>query len=256
MGLGRRTDMIIIGAQKAGTTGLFNILSQHSQLHPPRTKELHFFSFNRTHKFLNRLRYISEFPLSYQTRAQDLIFESTPDYLFREKSAKNIHAFNRKMKFIVLLREPASRAFSAWSMFHRLPPGNALRDERSFKYAVNYELEYLKSGRNPLADELTRIYGYIFQGFYYQNIQNFLKYFPLENFLFIEDKSIRNTLPETLEAIYEFTGIRHEKLELILSNVGANQINQEESQLVEELKSVYASHNQKLFDLIGKTYQW
>lgn len=36
-------SFMIVGAQKAGTTALFNYLSQHTKILPTETKELHFF---------------------------------------------------------------------------------------------------------------------------------------------------------------------------------------------------------------------
>ncbi|MBK9174800.1 MAG: hypothetical protein IPM46_00380 [Flavobacteriales bacterium] len=36
--------LIIIGAQKAGTTTLFDLLSQHPKVIPPAVKEIDFFS--------------------------------------------------------------------------------------------------------------------------------------------------------------------------------------------------------------------
>ena len=36
-------DFIIVGAQKAGTSSIFNQLIQHPQILPPRYKEVHYF---------------------------------------------------------------------------------------------------------------------------------------------------------------------------------------------------------------------
>src|SRR5690606_21123817 len=46
-----------------------------------------------------------------------LYFEATPEYLYRSKAADRIFQFNPKMKLIVLVREPVSRAYSAWNMY-------------------------------------------------------------------------------------------------------------------------------------------
>ena len=39
-----RPSLVIVGAQKAGTTTLFDLLSQHPQVVQPRLKEISFFS--------------------------------------------------------------------------------------------------------------------------------------------------------------------------------------------------------------------
>lgn len=38
-----KPDFLIIGAQKSGTTALFNFICQHPQFSPPTKKEIHFF---------------------------------------------------------------------------------------------------------------------------------------------------------------------------------------------------------------------
>ncbi|HBE53503.1 MAG TPA: sulfotransferase, partial [Cyanobacteria bacterium UBA11369] len=44
--MGWEIDFIIIGAQKSGTTSLYNYLIQHPQVVPARTKEVHYFDLN------------------------------------------------------------------------------------------------------------------------------------------------------------------------------------------------------------------
>src|SRR5262245_19881829 len=39
-------ELVILGAQKAGTTSLFNYLSQHPRVRPPIKKEVHYFDLN------------------------------------------------------------------------------------------------------------------------------------------------------------------------------------------------------------------
>ena len=41
-------DFLIIGASKSGTTSLYEYLVQHPCVHPPRSKELHYFDNKET----------------------------------------------------------------------------------------------------------------------------------------------------------------------------------------------------------------
>jgi len=45
-------DFLVIGAQKAGTTWLFQNLRMHPQVWLPPEKEIHFFDFPPPHPFL------------------------------------------------------------------------------------------------------------------------------------------------------------------------------------------------------------
>ena len=39
----RTIDFMIVGAQKSGTTTIYDWLAQHPQVYVPRTKEVHYF---------------------------------------------------------------------------------------------------------------------------------------------------------------------------------------------------------------------
>ena len=42
-----KPNFLCVGAQKAGTTSLYNILKQHSQIFMPDKKEIHFFDWKK-----------------------------------------------------------------------------------------------------------------------------------------------------------------------------------------------------------------
>ena len=54
-----KPEFIILGVQKGGTTSLHDYVSQHKDIIPPKSKELHFFDSNKT---LNLNTYHENFP--------------------------------------------------------------------------------------------------------------------------------------------------------------------------------------------------
>jgi hypothetical protein len=69
---------LIIGAQRSGTTSLFNYLVQHPDVLPPIGKEIHYFDFN----YARGVKYYrGRFPYSHRLRRGALTLDATPYYL-------------------------------------------------------------------------------------------------------------------------------------------------------------------------------
>jgi hypothetical protein len=115
-----RPDFLIIGAEKAGTTWLYDVLRIHPSLFLPDTKEIHFFN-----RFDSNLRRIDRF----ETRGLDWyerhfagarpgmqVGEATPMYLCDPAAPARIHRTLPYGRFIVLLRDPVSRTWSHYRM--------------------------------------------------------------------------------------------------------------------------------------------
>lgn len=96
-----------IGAQKAGTTWLYEQISQHPQLSFPLGKETHF--WDRPHDATAIARYLSHF-----TNVTGIAGEITPSYAaLPMKVVQEIYACNSQMRMIYLIRNPIDRAWSA-----------------------------------------------------------------------------------------------------------------------------------------------
>jgi len=136
-----RPAFLIIGAQKAGTSALHHYLAQHPNIKRPKKKEIDFFSpeavkgwcdhpdyallsaaaegdFYQPDFYTRATRwYGCQFPPPHELGPGCITYESTPNYLYFPAVAKRIAKYNALIKLIVLVRDPAERAFSAWNMF-------------------------------------------------------------------------------------------------------------------------------------------
>jgi hypothetical protein len=103
---------IIGGTQKSGTTVLAGYLAHHPNISFAARKELHFFD-----KTTNYKEGLSHYLSDFKTNNNTLIMgEATPFYLASRKACKRIADSFPDVKMIVLLREPASRAYSEYQM--------------------------------------------------------------------------------------------------------------------------------------------
>lgn len=105
----RWPDFLVIGAQKAGTTWLWKQLRTHPQVRIPPKKEIHFFDREILSKSLHW----------YQQQVADpngtavVRGEKTPCYAhLKARSIRLIRELMPNVKVVLLLREPAERAWS------------------------------------------------------------------------------------------------------------------------------------------------
>jgi hypothetical protein len=254
LGYYSKPDFIIVGAQKAGTSGLFQILNQHSLIIGSKKKEIHYFDKDAWFQENDLTSYHSFFPLPHQVPKNAKLFEATPVYLFHPEVAKRLYNYNPKLKLIVLLRNPASRAFSAWTMYHHLfKTGEHKKhhDPRTFTEAVGEEITSLEN--TSFFDNRA---AYVKRGIYHSQIAEYLKYFPMGQLLFIESNDLRREEEKCLAQIQSFVGVPHEKLSFVEANMSTvSEVEHYKDDLL-KLKEFYKPYNKKLYDLIGRNFNW
>ena len=191
-------NFLCIGAAKAGTTTLYEILIQHQDIYLPKIKEPHFFDYEENYQQGVKW-YSKHFFEGHQ--GEKAVGEITPSYLYIEKVAKRIcFDLGKDIKLIILLRNPVDRAYSHYIF-------NVKRGFESFSFhdvmnTVNEEERISKGFVEKLR------YSYISRGLYANQIKRFLEYFPMDNMKMIlfEEDFIRNR-DNTLSAIQRFLNI-------------------------------------------------
>tara|TARA_B100000886_G_scaffold181021_1_gene124144 strand:- start:5394 stop:5780 length:387 start_codon:yes stop_codon:yes gene_type:complete len=110
-------DFIIIGAQKSGTTSIYNNLIDHPKISlqselNPELSEIHFFDKNwkkGINWYKSKLNYDKE-----------IVGEKTPSLLYLSHTFPLIQQVNPHVKLIVILRNPIDRAFSNYKMHKKI----------------------------------------------------------------------------------------------------------------------------------------
>lgn len=176
---------MVVGAQKAGTTWLFECLDEHPQVFVPRVKEVHFFDRPEDSRFSQRHRgldwYFSQFPDEPAFKARG---ELTPDYMFYPHVVDELYELNPAMRIIFMLRNPVDRAYSAYWMRRRHDAGLA-------DFAA-------------LADPASN---YVTRGFYARQIAPYLERFPREQVrIYIYEEAVRDPEPFVAD-LYAFLGV-------------------------------------------------
>jgi hypothetical protein len=177
-------DFLGIGAQKAGTTWLWENLRRHPEVFVPDRKELHYFD----NKFDRPLRYYSE---RFEGAYGRIKGEITPAYgiLPRERIGF-IRALMPRVRLIFLIRNPVERAWSQAVM------DLVVRSGRAFEEVPESELlAFLESERS------------VDRGLYSRILDNWLSSFPAEQLYvgFFED--IRQRPRELMSELFAHLGV-------------------------------------------------
>jgi Sulfotransferase domain len=250
-----RPDFIIIGAQKAGTTSLYNYIAQHPQVLPAEKKEIHYFD----HFYQNgEFWYRSHFPHNRTLKRKGAVTgEGSPFYLFHPLCAERISAIP-DVKLIVLLRNPVERAISHYFMQVRkghetLPIDMAMRNEESRIATEVEKLERYPYYRSyPLAH-----FSYKSRGIYADQLKRYLDNFSRERLLVVKAEDLFSRTNNVLKEVYGFLGIDQSFLppDLGLRNVGKNK-EPVPSEVYKYLTDYFRPHNERLSRMLGKDLNW
>lgn len=196
----QKPNFVGIGVAKAGTTTLYDVLKDHSQIYLPSIKETHFFDdpqyYNRGLDW-----YLQEY--FSNVRGQKAIGEITPSYVFFPEIALKLkESFGPDLKLILFLRNPMKRAVSHYKMHYSR--GN---EKLSFSQAIQAESERMTGEFLSQAR-----YSYIGRGYYSSQIEHYLKYFPREQIHIAIFEEIFADKEKAYREVMEFLEVPFEEL--------------------------------------------
>ena len=206
-------NFFIVGAAKAGTTSLYNYLEQHPDIFLPKNKEPKYF----VNEFLNlpqngngdKLTYdlmIKSFneyvDLFDKKKPNQICGEASVDYLYySEKVIPLIKEKIQDPKIIIMLRDPISRAFSAYKHLIR-----DVRETESFERGLELENERINNNYEF-------IWHYKQASLYYDDVKNYLHSFNNVKIIIFEEfvKDPQRTMKDVLEVEDNFVAQVGEK---------------------------------------------
>jgi Sulfotransferase domain len=194
-----RVDFVIGGTQKGGTSALDFFLRQHPQICMPETKkELHFFDNEK--EFGGRPDYKRYHAHFNPKPLHQVIGEASPIYMYWDTAPRRIWRYNPKMKWILVLRNPVERAFSAWNM-----EGKRGAENLSFPEAVEQEPERCREAL-PLQH---RVFSYLDRGFYAHQVRRLFNIFGQANCLILLNEDLRSDHDITLRRVFDLLRVDH-----------------------------------------------
>ena len=192
-------DFFVLGAQKAGTTALCSVLSEHPEIRFSRPKEPMFFCRDdpRVHPYFpvehpsgwldfdwqgDRERLLREYRGYFEGVSGSVAGEGSTTYLPSARAAARIAEVRPDARLVVLLRNPVDRAYSAY--WHMLRSG---RTRHRFEDALKLDpLNLVEFGRYEL------------------HVRRWLARFEREQMLFLPFRGIVDDLQGTVDRVCAF----------------------------------------------------
>ena len=211
-------NVAIVGAQKAGTSSLFDLLRRHQAVCPGPRKEWHFFDDEK--RAWNHPDYRG-YAAPARSERHRIAIDGTPSYLFWPHALERMRAYRTDLRLIASLRDPIERAFSHWAMYY-----GKLADFPSFSQLAQ------GPSRSALLDRIPpgwshlrmRRQSMIPRGLYGEQIRRGLRLFPREQWLFLDFHEFAAEHRATLDRITRFLDIepfaREPRLRIIQSTRG------------------------------------
>ena len=206
--MSKRIQLMIVGAQKAGTSSLLRYLAQHPDIHTHAQPELTFFlqerEYTRGYEWAFAKYFVDENTSGEiedkQLVAKNVMVMHSPEVMQR------IYEHNPEMHLVVLLREPIARAYSA------------------YWWARRRGWENIKTYEEALAAEEARVNedwfkwrqcAYQYNGIYYPHVKNLMTQFGSSKVHCILTDDLKENAEAVCQRVFKHIGIRSDFKPLI-----------------------------------------
>jgi hypothetical protein len=245
---------LIIGAQRSGTTSLFNYLAQHPNVLPPLGKEIHYFDLH----YARGVRwYRGRFPFSHRLRHRALTIDASPYYLAHPLAPERAAQLLPEVKLVAVLRNPVDRAFSHYQ--HEVRDG---RESLSFAEAIDREPERLAGEEERLRYEPGYYsynhhrYSYTRRGLYLEQLRRWVQQYPRSRLLVLQSERLFREPAAVSAALYDFLGLRPHGLNQYIAFYQGTYERAIPANLRARLAAYFEPHNRKLYEWLGEEFDW
>lgn len=205
-----RVNTLIIGAGRSGTTSLSEYLRVHPDVCFSMVKEVHYFSIKELYR--KGEKYYHSF---FRKCEKEPVIASADTYLLMDYDAiSRIYAYNPDMRFIVMLRNPVTRAYSSYNYSVNFGHHDAYS---SFFDSIEAEKSIAEEKNIVTRNNLGHFYGSL----YYKHLINWTSLFPREQFLLLKTVDLKESPEELSQQLFSFLNITNYQAEIERANVAA-----------------------------------
>jgi len=196
----KKPNFFILGAAKCGTTSLHHYLSQHPEIFMSKIKEPSFFceTFQQVN---NPVHY---FDLFADARHEKIVGEASHVYLSDPKAAPILKGLFPEAKFLIILRNPAERAYSLYLDMKN----HGWEKIKSFQKALDKEMDRIDSvtfkHNNP---QYFYNFLYYHSGLFGEQIKRYFDLFDRAQFHILTLEHLKNNYTKCLDDIFDFLAV-------------------------------------------------
>lgn len=253
---------LLIGVRKGGTRALIDMLNLHSAVRSA-SNEVHFFDQDANYE-RGLDWYRSQMPATSET---EMAVEKSPSYFITPSVPGRVHAMNRTVRLLLIVRDPVTRLLSDYTQIlqNRRDKGLTLK---SFETMV----------LDPDDGSVNVGYDAVARSLYINHMAAWLDYFPLSQIHVVNgDRLIKKPWHEVAR-VETFLGLKHEITRrnfYFNSTKGFHCIQRSDdeeerclakskgrthpnisSTLVHKLRTFFRPYNYRFYDLVGQDFGW
>lgn len=251
-------DFLIIGAQKCGTTSLFNYLGFHPQVMPSLKKETSYFGSNPDRSLQ---WYRAHFPTQLtksirqrQVNQKVMVGEASTAYLFHPQAARLAYEAVPSVRLIASLRNPVERALSQYFFYckKKLEFDDIATAFESAFNTFERDYERWKNWKGSLAGLEADTRTYLLRGLYGEQLQPWRKMFGESSLLVINCDQFWESPSTVWGQIVDFLDLEFWKPESFRKH-NKGTYDAVPTEIVDRLREFYQTHEPEWDALNGPT---
>lgn len=191
-------ELFVIGAQRSGTTYLYNVLDSHPQIlmAKPTRPEPKFFL--KQDEWAKGKEYYESLYFNSRRKKHTYIGEKSTSYIEYKVAADRIKSYYPDARILIILRDPVERAYSNY----RFSVENGI-ENLSFVNALSAEKERLFNAKHDVS---VNPYAYQRRGHYIDYIRDYSEVFDRSQiYVIIHEEFVSNT--KDISKLYSWLGV-------------------------------------------------
>jgi len=238
---------LIMGVAKSGSSSLYQYLCMHPLICQAMAKEINFWT---DHYEAGRDWYQAFFPPIHPGAPQISGEASIKTFWFPETAERIARDFP-DMKLILILREPAARAFSDYNMHVRLG-----QEQRTWEDCVDQqltELPYCPVDKSELPTGIVPECNYLDKGAALPMLKQWLRHHKKSKILILQNHDLGENTTETMNRVFRFLELpEHDIVAPPRMNVGGYKPLSDELNL--RLQEWYRPHQEALQEFLAREF--
>jgi tetratricopeptide (TPR) repeat protein len=238
---------LVMGVAKSGSSSLYQYLCMHPLICKALAKEINFWT---DHYEAGGDWYQAFFP-PIPPEAPQISGEASIKTFWLPEAPKRIATDFPNMKLILILREPAARAFSDYNMIVRMG-----REHRPWEECVDQELAELPHcplDENEIPAGAIKETGYLARGAALPMLKQWLRHHDKDKILVLQNRDLGEHTTATMSRVFRFLGLpEHDIVAPPRMNVGGYKASSDE--LNQRLQEWYRPHQEALQEFLAREF--
>lgn len=250
---------LLIGAQKAGTTSLYDAVAQHPGVVHALGKGVHYFD---EHAHRGTAWYRSNFPVALRAgrddpaRAPFLTGEASPEYLPHPLAPARVAALVPGVRLLAVLRDPVDRAISHYHHSRALGAETLPLPEALAREPERVAGELARLTADPRADSTAlRHHAYATRGRYAEQLARWFAVLPREQLLAVRFEDLVADPGAVLRRVFAFLGLPPDPT-VTVRRLNARGYDEVPAAVRASLREQLAPAEDDLERLLGPGFRW